>query len=168
MALYSKKIIEHFKNPRNVGKIKNPSGIGEAGNIQCGDLMRLYIKIGKNKKGEDIIEDIKFETFGCIVAIANTSLLTTMVKGKKLEDALKIKKEDLIKRLGKPLPPFKIHCSVLALDALKEAIYDYYKKRKIKIPDELEKEHKRIIKIKEEISKRYKNFQNLERKILEE
>jgi nitrogen fixation NifU-like protein len=159
MALYSKKIIEHFKNPRNVGKIKSPSGIGEAGNIQCGDLMRLYIKIGKNKKGEDIIEDIKFETMGCIVAIANTSLLTTMIKGKKLDYALKIKKEDLIKKLGKPLPPFKIHCSVLALDALKEAIYDYYKKSKIKIPDELEKEHKRIIKIKKEISKRYKTLQ---------
>jgi nitrogen fixation NifU-like protein len=167
MAIYSKTIIEHFKRPRNVGKIKNASGIGEAGNILCGDVMKLYLKIEKNKKGEEIIKDIKFETLGCIVAIANTSLLTTMVKGKTIKEALKIKKEDLIKELGQPLPPFKIHCSVLALDALKEAIYDYYQKEKIKIPEELEKEHQRIVKTKEEIEKKYKEFRDLEREVLE-
>jgi nitrogen fixation NifU-like protein len=166
MPIYSKKIIEHFKNPRNVGKIKNPSATGEAGNLLCGDLMKLYLKIGKNKKGEDFIEDIKFETFGCIVAIANTSLLTTMVKGKTIKEALRIKREDLIKGLGQPLPPFKIHCSVLAIDALKEAIYDYYSKNKIEIPEDLEKEHQRIIKTKEEIEKRYKKFREMEREIL--
>jgi nitrogen fixation NifU-like protein len=166
MVIYSKTIIEHFKRPRNAGKIKNASGIGEAGNILCGDIMRLYLKIKKNKKGEDYIKDIKFETLGCIVAIANTSLLTTMVKGKTIKEALKIKKEDLIKELGQPLPPFKIHCSVLALDALKEAIYDYYQKEKIKIPEELEKEHQRIVKTKEEIEKRYKEFRELEREVL--
>jgi nitrogen fixation NifU-like protein len=166
MPIYSETIIEHFKRPRNVGKIKNASGIGEAGNILCGDVMKLYLKIEKNKKGEEIIKDIKFETLGCIVAIANTSLLTTMVKGKTIKEALKIKKEDLIKGLGQPLPPFKIHCSVLALDALKEAIYDYYQKEKIKIPEELEKEHQRIVKTKEEIERRYKEFRELEREVL--
>jgi nitrogen fixation NifU-like protein len=167
MPIYSKTIVEHFKRPRNVGKIKNASGIGEAGNILCGDVMKLYLKIKKNKEGEDFIKDIKFETLGCIVAIANTSLLTTMVKGKTIKEALKIKKEDLIKELGQPLPPFKIHCSVLALDALKEAIYDYYQKEKIKIPEELEKEHRRIVRTKEEIEKRYKEFRELEREVLE-
>jgi nitrogen fixation NifU-like protein len=166
MPIYSKTIIEHFKRPRNVGKIKNASGVGEAGNILCGDVMKLYLKIEKNKEGEEIIKDIKFETLGCIVAIANTSLLTTMVKGKTIKEALEIKKEDLIKELGQPLPPFKIHCSVLALDALKEAIYDYYQKEKIKIPEELEKEHQRIVKTKEEIERRYKEFRELEREVL--
>jgi len=166
MPIYSKKIIEHFRKPRNVGKIKNPSGIGEAGNLLCGDIMKLYLKIGKNKRGEKIIKDVKFETLGCIVAIANTSLLTTIVKGKKLEAALKIKKEDLIKGLGQPLPLFKIHCSVLAVDAFKEAIYDYYQKRGIKIPGELEKEHQRIIKTKEVLEKRYRQFRELEKEVL--
>jgi len=166
MPIYSKTIVEHFKRPRNVGKIKNASGIGEAGNILCGDVMKLYLKIKKNKEGEDFIEDIKFETLGCIVAIANTSLLTTIVKGKTLKEALKIKREDLIKSLGQPLPPFKIHCSVLAIDALKEAIYDYYQKEKIKIPEDLEKEHQRIVKTKEEIEKRYREFRELEKEVL--
>lgn len=167
MPIYSKKIIEHFKKPRNVGKIENASGIGEAGNLLCGDLMKLYLKIGKNKKGEEVIKDVKFETLGCLVAIANTSLLTTLVKGKKLKDALKIKKEALIKRLGQPLPLFKIHCSVLAIDALREAIYDYYSKNKIEIPEDLEKEHQRIIKTREEIERRYKGLKEFEKEILE-
>jgi len=166
MPIYSKEIIKHFKNPKNVGKIKKPSGRGEAGNILCGDIMTLYLKIEKNEKGEKIIKDVKFETLGCVVAIANTSLLTTIVKGKKLEDALKIKKEDLIKRLGQPLPPFKIHCSLLAVDALKEAIYDYYLKNKLEIPEDLEKGHQRITKTKEELEKRYKGFQAFEKEIL--
>ena len=166
MPIYSKKIIEHFKKPRNVGKIKNASGIGEAGNLLCGDIMKLYLKIGKNKKGEKIIKDVKFETLGCIVAIANTSLLTTMVKGKNLEAALKIEKEDLIKGLGQPLPLFKIHCSVLAVDALKEAIYDYYQKKRIKIPEKLEKDHQRIIKVKTQIEEKYKEFRELEKEVL--
>ena len=166
MPIYSKEIIKHFKNPKNVGKIKKPSGRGEAGNILCGDIMTLYLKIGENKKKEKIIKDVKFETLGCVVAVANTSLLTTMVKGKKLEDVLKIRKDDLIKRLGQPLPLFKIHCSVLAIDALKEAIYDYYLKNKLEISEDLEKEHQRITKTKEELEKRYKGFQAFEKEIL--
>ena len=158
--------MKHFKNPQNVGEIENPSAVGEAGNIYCGDLMKFYLKIEKNKKGEEIIKEAKFKTMGCPVAVANTSLLTTMIKGKKLRNTLKIKKMDLIKRLGQPLPPSKIHCSVLAADALKEAIYDYYLKNKIEISKELEKEHQRIIKTKEELEERYKGFQTFEKKIL--
>jgi nitrogen fixation NifU-like protein len=166
MPLYSKTIIEHFKKPRNVGEIKNPNGEGQAGNIICGDVMKIYLKIKKNKKGEEIIEDIKFKTLGCMVAIANTSLLTTMVKGKTIKQALEIRKEDLIKKLGKPLPATKIHCSLLALDALKEAIYDYYKRKNIEMPKELEKEHQRILKINQELEKRYIKYQNFEKEIL--
>jgi len=166
MGVYSKEIIKHFKKPKNVGKIKNADGVGEAGNLICGDVMKLYLKIGKNRRGEKIIKDIKFETLGCIVAIANTSLLTTLVKGKKIKDVLKIKKENLIKKLGQPLPPIKIHCSVLAVDALKEGIYDYYLKNKIPIPKELEKEHRMVVKTREAIEGRYKEFQKFEKEIL--
>lgn len=167
MAIYSQKIIQHFKKPKNVGKIKNPDGIGEAGNLLCGDLMKIYLKIERNKKGEDFVKEAKFETLGCIVAIANTSLLTTLVKGKTIKEALKIKREDLLKELGQPLPPFKIHCSVLAVDALKEAIYDYYQRKKIKIPKELEEIHQRIMKTKSQIEEKYREFRKLEKKVLE-
>jgi len=166
MPIYSKEIIKHFKKPQNVGKIRGASGTGEAGNLLCGDVMKLYLKVGRNKRGEDIVKDIRFETLGCIVAIANTSLLTILVKGKKIKDALKVKKEGLIKKLGQPLPPFKIHCSVLAIDALKEAIYDYFSKNKMEIPEELEKDHQRITETRQKIEKRYKKFQALEKEIL--
>ncbi len=158
MAIYSKEIIKHFKKPRNVGKIKNPDGAGSAGNFLCGDIMNIYLKIGENKKGGKIIKDIKFETLGCVVAIANTSLLTTLVKGKKIEKVLKIAKEDLINKLGKPLPPFKLHCSILAADSLKEAIYNYFLKNKIEISEELEKHHKRVEKEKKIIEEKYKEW----------
>jgi len=158
---YSKEIMKHFFKPKNVGEIKNPDAIGEVGNLVCGDIMKLYMKI-KNGK----IVDASFRTFGCIVAIANTSVLTTMIKGKTLKRALKITKEDMIKKLGKPLPPNKIHCSVLAVDALDEAIYDYYKKNNIKIPNELEKKHNIIQKQKEEIERKFKNYVDMERKQL--
>jgi len=164
MELYSKEIMKHFKNPKNVGRIKNADGIGEAGNLVCGDVMKIYIKVS-DKNGKKIIKDIKFETFGCVVAIANTSLLTTLVKGKTLEEALKIKKEDLVKKLGK-VPPIKIHCSVLATDALKEAIYDYLKRKNLPIPEDLEKEHKRIVENREKLEKEFANFVNMEKEVL--
>lgn len=164
--MYSKEIIKHFRHPKNQGKIKNPDGTGEAGNIVCGDVMKLYLKVGKNKKGKEIIKDVKFETFGCIVAIANTSILTARIKGKTLEEALKFTKEDLIGDLGKPLPPIKIHCSVLALDALHEAIYDYYSRNKIPIPEKLKKEHERIQKTIKSIEDRHKEFIEMEENIL--
>ena len=128
MLIYSKEILKHFKNPKNMGEIKGADGIGVAGNPLCGDVMEFFLKIGENKNKEKIIKDIKFKTLGCAVAIANASLLTVMIKGKTVEEALKIKKKDLLEKLGKPLPPVKIHCSVLAIEALYKAIRDYLKK----------------------------------------
>jgi len=151
--------MKHFRNPKNLGKMKNPDAVGEAGNLLCGDVMRIYLKI-KEKNGKKIISDIKGEVFGCVVAIANTSVLTTMVKGKSLEDAVKIDKMQLIEKLGgvKKIPPTKLHCSILAVDALREAIYNYYLKNKLKIPKELEQEHKRIQNVLKMIERRYKKY----------
>jgi len=164
MELYSKEVMRHFKSPQNVGKIKNPSGIGKVGNLRCGDIMYLYIKVEKDKKGKEIIKDVKFETFGCTVAIANTSLLTTMIKGKTIEQAMKIKKEDLLRKFG-GVPFVKIHCSLLAVDALSEAIYDYFKKSGKKISSELETRHKKAEKVGEELEKRHKDLVKIEEKL---
>ncbi len=139
-GLYTKEVLKHFKAPHNYGKIKDYDGLGKVGNMVCGDEMWLYIKIGENKKKEKIIKDVKFETFGCVAAIATSSVVTDLVKGKKIEEALKVKKEDIVKVLGE-LPPIKLHCSVLAIDALSEAVYDYYSKNKIKMPKSLEERH---------------------------
>ena len=119
--------METFKNPRNFGRMKNADGVGKIGNPVCGDVMHLYIKVGKNKKGEDIIKDIKFETFGCVAAIATSSIITDLIKGKTIKEAMKIKKEDVVKSLG-GLPKIKYHCSVLAVDALRKAINNYQSK----------------------------------------
>jgi len=118
---YTKQLINHFQNPRNQGVIKDADAIGEVGNIKCGDIMKIYLKLGKNKKGEKIIKDIKFETLGCAAAIAASSALTELAKGKTLEQALKINKEDIIKVFGE-VPPIKAHCSILAQEGLKKAI----------------------------------------------
>ncbi len=118
-SLYSEKVMDHFKNPRNVGEMENPNGIGHVGNPVCGDIMELYIKI---KDG--IIVDAKFKTFGCGAAIATSSIVTEMVKGKNIKEALKISNKAVAEALD-GLPPAKMHCSVLAEDALKSAIEDY-------------------------------------------
>lgn len=133
----------------------------------CGDVMKIYLKI-KEKNDKKIISDIKGEVFGCLVAISNTSMLTTIVKGKTLEEALKIEKEELIERLGGrgKIPAFKIHCSILALDALHEAIYNYYLKNKLPIPEKLKKEHERIQNTLKTIEKRHKEFIKLERSLM--
>ena len=117
--MYSKEVIKHFKNPKNMGFMENPDGVGEIGNPQCGDILKLYIKVKDNK-----IKDIKFETLGCVVAIAVSSVITEMVKNKTIEQALKITKEDIAKKLG-GLPVFKMHCSNLAAQALEKAIKNY-------------------------------------------
>ena len=158
--MYNKKVLDHFKKPHNFGKIKNPDGVGKMGNIVCGDVMWLYIKVGKNSKGEEIITDVKFETFGCVAAIATSSMITDLAKGKTLTQALEIKKDTVVKSLGS-LPPVKIHCSVLASDALAEAIYDYLKKNNKEIPLELKKRNKRIGKEKEIIEEKYKGWINV-------
>lgn len=116
---YSKKVLEHFKNPHNQGAIKNASAIGQAGNLKCGDIMKIYLKVK-----EDIIKDIKFETLGCAAAIAVSSALTDMVKGKTLEYAMNLTKDKIVTELD-GLPPIKIHCSMLGLEALHEAIKNY-------------------------------------------
>lgn len=120
--MYSKKVMEHFKNPRNAGKIENADGIGEVGNPTCGDMMYCYIKVKDGK-----IEDIKVETFGCAAAIATASMITELAKGKTLEEAMKISRSNVADAL-EGLPPVKLHCSNLAADALHNAIEDYKKK----------------------------------------
>ena len=122
-SLYSKKVMEHFQHPRNVGEIKNPDGVGHVGNPICGDVMKLYIKVKDNK-----IIDAKFKTFGCAAALATSSMVTEMVKGKTIEEALKISNRAVAEALD-GLPPIKMHCSVLAEDALKAAIKDYLAKK---------------------------------------
>jgi len=155
--IYTKKVIEHFKNPHNLGKIKNPDGIGKVGNLICGDVMHIYIQVEKNKKGKEIIKNIKFETFGCVAALSTSSVITDLAKGKTLDKALQINKDDIVKILG-GLPAIKLHCSVLAMDALSEAIYDYLAKNKREIPKELQKRHKKIKKDLEVIEKRYEGL----------
>jgi len=149
---YSKKVIQHFNKPHNYGKMKNPDGVGEVGNMVCGDLMKIYIKVAQNKKGQDIIKDIMFETYGCLAAIASSSMLTDLVKGKTLEQAISFDRKEIINELG-GLPPIKIHCSVLAGDALIEAIHNYLTKNKKPIPEALNKHHQQLAKEKQAIEK---------------
>lgn len=129
---YSKKVLQHFRNPKNMGEIKNPDGMAMVGNPVCGDVMKIYLKIGDKQSGdkkEKIIKDIKFQTLGCGAAIATSSITTQLAKGKTLAQAEKISKEKVIEELG-GLPASKIHCSMLAVDALKAAIKNYKKIRK--------------------------------------
>ncbi len=139
MTLYSKKLMALFRNPHNMGRIENADGVGKVGNVVCGDIMHIYIKVQKDR-----IKDIKFETFGCASAIATSSMITDLAKGKTLNDAMKIGRNDVASELG-GLPPIKMHCSNLAADALHEAIYNYLSKNKMPIPKELQKDHEKII-----------------------
>jgi nitrogen fixation NifU-like protein len=122
--MYTEKVLDHFRNPRNMGKMENPDGVGKVGNPQCGDVMAIYIKVKDEK-----IFDIKFQTFGCTAAIASSSIATELVKGKTLDEALKLTRNDVARELG-GLPAIKMHCSLLATYALKAAIEDYRKKKK--------------------------------------
>ena len=124
-SLYGEKVMDHFKNPRNVGEIEEPDGIGHVGNPICGDVMELYIKVK-----DDIIVDAKFKTFGCGAAIATSSMVTELVKGKSIKEALAISNRAVAEALG-GLPPIKMHCSVLAQEALRSAIDDYLEHRKL-------------------------------------
>lgn len=122
MALYSEKVMDHFRNPRNVGVIDNADGVGEVGNAKCGDIMKIYLKIN-----DDIIEDVKFETFGCGSAIASSSMATELIKGKPISEAMQLTNKAVTEALD-GLPTHKIHCSVLAEEAIKSAVQDYYDK----------------------------------------
>lgn len=123
--IYSEKVMDHFTNPRNVGEISDADGIGEVGNAKCGDIMKMYIKVDNG-----IISDVKFKTFGCGAAIATSSMATELIKGKTIEDALKLTNKAVVEAL-EGLPPAKLHCSVLAEQAMKSAISDYYKRQGI-------------------------------------
>lgn len=123
--MYSEKVMDHFSNPRNVGEIENADGIGEVGNPKCGDIMKMYLKIDSG-----IITDVKFKTFGCGAAIATSSMATELIKGKSIEKALKVTNKAVLEALD-GLPPVKIHCSVLAEQAIKAALADYYIKKGI-------------------------------------
>ena len=131
---YSEKVMDHFTNPRNVGEIADASGIGTVGNPVCGDVMKMYLKIEN-----DIIVDVKFKTFGCGAAVATSSMVTEMVKGKSIVEALTITNKAVAQALG-GLPAIKMHCSVLAEEALRSALKDYYKKQGLAVPFE-DKEH---------------------------
>ncbi len=123
--LYSEKVMDHFKNPRNVGVIENADGVGEVGNAKCGDIMKIYLKIRN-----DVVEDVKFETFGCGSAIASSSMATEMIKGKPLSQVLAVTNKAVAEALD-GLPPVKMHCSVLAEEAIKAAVKDYYDRNRI-------------------------------------
>ena len=125
MALYSDKVMDHFQNPRNVGKLDDADGIGEVGNAKCGDIMRMYIKVN-----DGIITDCKFNTFGCGSAIATSSMATELIKGKPIEEALQLSNKAVVEALD-GLPAHKIHCSVLAEEAVRAAVKDYYDKNGI-------------------------------------
>lgn len=144
--------MQTFLHPHNVGEIKNADGIGKVGNPLCGDQMLMFIKVAKNKKGEEIIKNIKFRTLGCVAAVATSSMITDLAKGKTLQEAMKITSKNVSKALGK-LPPIKEHCSNLASDALHAAIKDYLKKHKKQIPKILLKEHKEALKKKKNFTK---------------
>lgn len=125
---YSKKVIQHFTKPHNQGILKNPSGVGMVGNPVCGDMMKIYIKVAKNKQQKEYIKNIKFETLGCASAIATSSMVTDLAKGRTLEEAMRITRRDVAEAL-EGLPPIKMHCSNLADDGLHEAIKDYQKNK---------------------------------------
>ena len=134
MALYTDTVMDHFQHPRNVGSIENADGIGEVGNAKCGDIMKMYLKIQDN-----VITDVKFETFGCGSAIASSSMATEMIKGKTIDEALAVTNKQVVEALG-GLPAHKLHCSVLAEESIKSAIKDYYDRNGIaydhsKFPD---------------------------------
>ena len=123
--LYSEKVMDHFRNPRNVGSIENADGVGEVGNAECGDIMKIYLKIDDN-----VVSDVKFETFGCGSAIASSSMATEMIKGKPLDEVMELTNKAVVQALD-GLPAHKLHCSVLAEEAVKSALKDYYDKNGI-------------------------------------
>ena len=134
--IYSEKVMDHFTNPRNVGEIENADGVGMVGNAKCGDIMKMYLKIDEN----DVIVDCKFKTFGCGAAIATSSMATELIKGKTVSEALSLTNSAVVEAL-EGLPPVKVHCSVLAEEAVKSAVADYYTKIGRPIDFEIEKDH---------------------------
>jgi len=155
--MYTDQVMEHFRNPRNMGKLEDYSAVGKVGQVVCGDVMWVYIKVDEDNQGREVINDISWETYGCAAAIATSSMVSEMAKGKTLEEAIDITNQDVAEGLG-GLPPVKMHCSALAADALNEAIYSYLSDKGRNIPDVLEKRHQRVAKQMEVLEKRYQSL----------
>jgi len=155
--MYTEKVIDHFREPHNRGKMEDYSAIGKVGNIVCGDVMWLYIKVEPNEAGQDIISDISWETFGCTAAIATSSMVSDLGKGKTIEEAIELSNQDVASELG-GLPPVKMHCSALAADALNEAIYAYLTQENRSIPEALQKRHDHIAEDMAKLEERYAAF----------
>ena len=155
--MYTYKVIDHFRHPHNMGKLKDYSAVGKVGNIVCGDVMWLYIKVDTDGQGRDVIADISWETFGCTAAIATSSMVSDLAKGKTLEEAIAITNTDVAEKLD-GLPPIKMHCSALAADALNEAIYNYLSQAGRDIPPVLQRRHERLAKEMDSLEKRYQAF----------
>ncbi len=155
--MYTEKVVEHFRHPHNMGKLKDFSAVGRVGNILCGDVMWLYIRVDKDAQGREVIADVSWETFGCTAAIATSSMVSDLAKGKTLEEAIAITNRDVADELG-GLPPIKMHCSGLAADALNEAIYEYLTKEGRSVPPALQTRHDHIQKDMATLEERYKVF----------
>ena len=155
--MYTERVIEHFREPHNMGKLDDYSAIGKVGNIACGDVMWLYIRVSDAEPGQEVIEDISWETFGCTAAIATSSMISDLAKGKTLDEAIAITNQDVAGELG-GLPPLKMHCSALAADALSEAIYAYLAEKGRRIPDALQARHEHLEKEVAQLEKRYASF----------
>ena len=143
--MYTEKVLDHFSHPRNMGELQDANGVGMVGNAKCGDIMRMYIKVR-----DDVITDVKFNTFGCGSAIATSSMATEMIKGKPVSEALQLTNRAVVEALD-GLPAHKLHCSVLAEEAVKAALEDYYKRKGVEMPEELKKkaEHKDVHEVQE-------------------
>ena len=157
-TVYSDKVLDHFRKPHNQGRLEGYTSLGKVGNVVCGDVMWMYIKVGAAADGgAEIIEDISWETFGCTAAIATSSMVSDMAKGKTLDEAIAITNQQVAEELdGLPRP--KMHCSALAADALNEAIYAHYEKQGREIPETLRKRHQHIADQRERLERRYEAF----------
>jgi len=159
--VYTDRVMDHFRNPRNMGKMDDPSAVGRVGRVACGDVMWFYIKVEPDRDGREVISDVSWETFGCTAAIATSSMVSEIAKGKTLEEAVAITNRDAAEQLG-GLPPIKMHCSALAADALNEAIYAYLAAHDREIPEALAKRHERVAKEMATLDKRYQNLLDAE------
>lgn len=155
--MYTERVVEHFRHPHNMGKLADYSAVGRVGNVLCGDVMWLYIRVEEDAAGREVIADVSWETFGCTAAIATSSMVSDLAKGKTLDEAIAISNRDVADELG-GLPPVKMHCSGLAADALNEAIYEYLASRRRPIPPALAARHDHIQEDMAKLEERYKVF----------
>lgn len=155
--MYNEQVMDHFHEPRNQGKLERYSAVGKVGNILCGDVMWMYIRVEPSGSGDEVISEVSWETFGCTAAIATSSMVSVLAKGKTLDEAITITNSQVATELG-GLPAPKMHCSSLAADALNEAIYEYLTSEKRPIPPALEQRHERIARHRKQLEERYAGF----------